>query len=95
MLGIVSVLLCCLVVGIVPGAVGVWLGIKGRAAAARGEATNGGLALAGIIISILGILIGLYFLVSFAVAFAQYGGWDGFWTYVQDEVERQQQLQVP
>jgi hypothetical protein len=91
-LGIVSVLLCCFVIGIVPGGIGLWLGIKGRGAAARGEASNGGLSLAGIIVSILGIVIGLYFLVSFAMGLAQYGGWDGFMEYVQSEVERQQQM---
>lgn len=91
-LGILSVLLCCFVVGVIPGVIGLWLGIKGRGAAARGEATNGGLSLAGIIVSILGIVLGLYILVSVVMGISQYGGWDGFMDYVQSEVERQQQM---
>lgn len=90
-LGIVSILTCCLVVGVIPGAIGIWLGIRGRGAAKRGEATNGGLSLTGIILGVLGVLAGLYFLVSIVVGIAQYGGWDGFLEYVQTEVERQQQ----
>ncbi|MBD7917010.1 DUF4190 domain-containing protein [Cellulomonas sp. Sa3CUA2] len=91
-LGILSIVLCCFVVGVVPGAIGIWLGIKGRGAAARGEASNGGLALTGIILSVLGILAGLYFLVSYGVLINEYGGWDGFMEYLQEEMERQQQL---
>ncbi|GIG39468.1 DUF4190 domain-containing protein [Cellulomonas phragmiteti] len=91
-LGIVSLGLCCVVVGLVPGAIGIWLGIKGRAAASRGEASNGGLALTGIILSVLGVLAGLYFLVSYGVLMNQYGGWDGFVEYLQQEMERQQQM---
>ena len=93
-LGILSIVLCCLVVGIVPGAIGVWLGFKGRSAAARGEASNGGMALAGIILGIVGILASLYMIISLSIGLAEYGGLDGFLQYVEDEVERQQ-LQAP
>ena len=94
-LGIVSVALCCLVIGVVPGAFGIWLGIRGRQAVARGQATNGGVALTGIILSVIGILVGLYFLLSFALLINQQGGWDGFVQYVEEQAQVQDQLSTP
>ncbi|GGT39908.1 hypothetical protein GCM10010271_49900 [Streptomyces kurssanovii] len=59
-LGILSVCLFCLygVVAIVLGILALIFGILGRKRAQRGEATNGGMALAGIILGVCGIVIG-------------------------------------
>lgn len=59
-LGILSVCLFCLygVVAIVLGVLALIFGIVGRKRAQRGEATNGGMALAGIILGVCGIVIG-------------------------------------
>lgn len=92
-LGILSIVLCC--VGWLPGIPAVILGFLGRSAASRGEATNRGMALAGVILGAIGLVIGLYWLISFVATMAEYGGWDGFTDYLQDEIERQQQLQTP
>lgn len=63
-LGILSICLFCLygVVGIVLGILAVIFGVVGRKRAARGEATNGGQALSGIIMGSIGIAIGALFL---------------------------------
>ncbi|MEO6881456.1 MAG: DUF4190 domain-containing protein [Mycobacteriaceae bacterium] len=58
-LGIVSIPAGFIVVGIVFGIAAVVLGFLGRSRVKRGEANNGGLAIAGIITGILGILIGV------------------------------------
>ncbi|GAA3376272.1 DUF4190 domain-containing protein [Streptomyces sannanensis] len=57
-LGIVSVVLFCLYgFQIILGILAVIFGVLGRNRAKRGEATNGGMALAGIILGALGILV--------------------------------------
>jgi hypothetical protein len=60
-LGILSICLFCLygVVGIILGTLALIFGILGRKRAQRGEATNGGMALAGIITGSIGLVIGL------------------------------------
>lgn len=60
-LGILSVCLFCMygVVAIVLGVLALIFGVLGRKRAQRGEATNGGMALAGIILGSVGIVIGL------------------------------------
>ncbi|HET6856802.1 MAG TPA: DUF4190 domain-containing protein [Streptomyces sp.] len=60
-LGILAVCLFCLwgVVSIILGLLAVIFGIVGRKRVARGEATNNGMALAGIITGAIGILLGL------------------------------------
>ncbi|MER7663381.1 MULTISPECIES: DUF4190 domain-containing protein [unclassified Streptomyces] len=60
-LGILSVCLFCLygVVAIVLGVLALIFGILGRKRVQRGEATNGGMALSGIILGSVGIVIGL------------------------------------
>ncbi|MEU0369470.1 DUF4190 domain-containing protein [Streptomyces sp. NPDC006283] len=67
-LGILSVCLFCLygVVGIVLGVLALIFGILGRKRAQRGEATNGGMALAGIILGACGIVIGAVFIALIA-----------------------------
>jgi hypothetical protein len=59
-LGILSVCLFCLygIVAVVLGVLALIFGILGRKRAQRGEATNGGMALAGIILGVCGIVIG-------------------------------------
>ncbi|AXG80573.1 DUF4190 domain-containing protein [Streptomyces paludis] len=58
-LGIISVVGFCLWgLNIVIGILALVFGIIGRRRAGRGEATNGGMALAGIILGIVGIVIG-------------------------------------
>ncbi|WP_267244580.1 DUF4190 domain-containing protein [Streptomyces sp. PR69] len=59
-LGILSVCLFCLygIVGLILGVLALIFGILGRKKAQRGEATNGGMALAGIILGSIGMLLG-------------------------------------
>ncbi len=64
-LGIVSIPAGFVVVGIVFGIAAVVFGFLGRGRVKRGEANNGGLAIAGIVTGILGILIGAGVLVFF------------------------------
>lgn len=62
-LGIVSIPAGGIVFGIVFGILAVVLGVLGQGRVKRGEANNGGLALAGIVTGSLGILISLGILV--------------------------------
>ncbi len=57
MLGVLGLLSSWLVVGGLLGIVAVVLGFIGRGRAKRGEATNGGMALAGIITGALAVLV--------------------------------------
>ncbi|MFF6998098.1 DUF4190 domain-containing protein [Streptomyces sp. NPDC008313] len=67
-LGIVAAVVFCLwPLAIVLGVLGVVFGALGRARARRGEATNGGQALAGIICGAVGIALGAALLVMFFV----------------------------
>ncbi|MFF8846967.1 DUF4190 domain-containing protein [Streptomyces sp. NPDC015127] len=67
-LGILSVCLFCLygIVGIILGVLALIFGILGRKRAQRGEATNGGMALSGIILGSIGIALGLIFIALIA-----------------------------
>lgn len=56
-LGVLSIVTGLFVIGGLFGLIGLILGFLGRGKAKRGEAGNGGIALAGIITSILGMLI--------------------------------------
>lgn len=56
-LGILSLVSWFLLVGGIFGVIAVVLGVLGRARAGRGEATNGGMALAGILTGALGVLL--------------------------------------
>ncbi|MEV6962404.1 DUF4190 domain-containing protein [Streptomyces sp. NPDC051207] len=61
-LGIVSAAVFCLwPVAIVAGVLAVIFGVVGRAKASRGEATNAGQALAGIICGVAGLVLGVGF----------------------------------
>ncbi len=67
MLGILSIVTGLVGVGIVLGIIGLVLGIIGRKRAKRGEATNGGAALGGIITSIIGSLVSIAMIVFVVV----------------------------
>lgn len=56
-LGIIAILFGWLVVGAVPGILAIAFGVIGRKRASRGEASNGGLATAGLVCGIIGTLI--------------------------------------
>lgn len=66
-LGIISIVTGLFVIGALFGLIGLILGIVGRKKANRGEASNGGAALAGIITSSLGILIAIGVLIVTAL----------------------------
>ncbi|HEY9439203.1 MAG TPA: DUF4190 domain-containing protein, partial [Streptomyces sp.] len=76
-LGIVSVVgFCMWGLAIVPGVIALILGIIGRGRAKRGEATNGGMALAGIILGSIGMAIGAAFLAFLIYGITQSDGSD-------------------
>jgi hypothetical protein len=58
--------------GVIGGIVAVVLGIAGRGRVKRGEANNGGVAIAGIALGLLAVVVGLAFIAL----------WAGFWQYV-------------
>jgi hypothetical protein len=62
--------------GVILGIVAVVLGFVGRARVKKGEANNGGIALAGIILGVLGIVIGLAFIKVWLGVFDEVGGGD-------------------
>ena len=64
--------------GIILGIVAVILGFAGRARARRGEATNGGVALAGIIVGVIAVVAGLAFVAFWVGLFNQVGAGDYF-----------------
>jgi hypothetical protein len=59
--------------GIVLGIVAVILGFVGRGRVRRGEATNGGVATAGIVLGVLGIIAGLIFVAIWVGLFKEVG----------------------
>lgn len=62
-LGILSVVIfCAWGLGIILGTLALIFGILGRKRANRGEANNGGMALAGIILGPIGIVVSITFL---------------------------------
>lgn len=74
-LGIIGLLLAFIpvigVLGALLGIVGVILGAMARGKVKRGQATNGGMALTGIILSILAILVTIAYVVLAALFFNQ------------------------
>lgn len=69
-LGILSLVTWFLLIGGVFGVVAVVLGALGRGKAKRGEASNGGMALAGIVTGALGILLTVLVVVGVAALFS-------------------------
>lgn len=73
-LGLLSVItLVTFPIGIVLALLAVVLGIIGRRRVKRGEATNGGAALAGLILGVLSLLIGAAILALFGFAASMFG----------------------
>lgn len=64
--------------GIILGIVAVVIGFAARGRVRRGEANNGGVALAGIILGFIAIIIGLVFIVIYVYAFKEVGAGDYF-----------------
>jgi hypothetical protein len=74
-LGVLAVVTSITVVGgVVLGIAALVLGIIGRQRATRGDATNGGVALAGIITGVIGALLSIVLVVLGAAAFFGIGG---------------------
>lgn len=66
-LGIAGLLTSIFGIGVIFGILGIVFGILGRGRAKRGEADNGGLALAGIITGALGVLVAALAIAGFAL----------------------------
>jgi len=60
--------------GIIGGIVAVILGVIGRGRAKRGEANNGGVALAGVILGVISIIVSLAFIPIYVGLFKDIGG---------------------
>ncbi len=74
---IVGLVLCWSVVGgVIAGVVAVILGFLGRGRVKRGEADNGGIAIAGIVLGFLSIVVGLVFIAIWVGVFNVVGGGD-------------------
>lgn len=68
-LGILSILSSLtLLFGVITGVLGIIFGGLGRAKAKRGEATNGGMALAGLLCGAAGLLVSVLLIVAIVVA---------------------------
>ncbi len=74
LIGLVSSI--TIVGGILLGIVAVILGFAGRARAKRGEATNGGVALAGVIVGVLALVAGLLAIAIWVGIFNEVGAGD-------------------
>ena len=74
-LGVLALLLCWTVVGgVVLGIAAIVLGVLGRGRAKRGEADNGGLAVAGAVLGLLGLLASVALVVAGASFLASDSG---------------------
>lgn len=81
--------------GIVLGVVAVILGFLGRGRAKRGEATNGGVAMAGIVLGVLGVVVGIV-AIALTVVFAREVGAGDLFDCLQqagNDTEAQQQCE--
>lgn len=76
-IAILGLVFCWSVIGgVVLGVVAVIIGIVGRGRAKRGEATNGGVALAGILLGVLAVIVSLAFVFIWIGVFSEVGGTD-------------------
>jgi hypothetical protein len=76
-LAIVGLVLCWTVAGgIILGLCAVIIGFVARGRVTHGEATNGGVAIAGIVLGILAIIVSLVFIPIYIAAFQEVGGGD-------------------
>lgn len=69
---------CTVAGGVIGGALAVVLGLVARGRVKRGEATNGGVALTGVILGALAVVAGLAFIAVWAGLFDQIGARDYF-----------------
>ena len=73
-LAIIGLLLCFTVAGgVILGIAAVVMGLVGRGRAKRGEANNGGVALAGVVLGFLSIVAGLVFIPIYIYIFRETG----------------------
>jgi len=76
-LGIVAIIASITVIGgVVLGIIAIVLGFIGRSRAKKGQATNGGVALAGIITGAVGLVLSIVLVVAGAALFFGSGGSD-------------------
>jgi hypothetical protein len=74
-LGIVAIIASITVIGgVVLGIVAIVLGFIGRSRAKKGQATNGGVTLAGIITGAIGLVLSIVLVVAGAALFFGSGG---------------------
>lgn len=75
--GVLAIVASITVVGgVVPGLIAIVLGFIGRSRAKKGQATNGGVALAGIITGAVGVVLSIVLVVAGAAIFFGSGGSD-------------------
>ena len=79
--------------GFILAIVGIILGFLGRGRAKRGEATNGGVAVAGIILGVLGIVVSSALIALGVWGFVKVGGGDYFDCMRQAGTDQSAQLQ--
>jgi hypothetical protein len=76
-LAVIGLVFCWTVLGgVVLGVVAVIIGIVGRGRAKRGEATNGGVAMAGILLGVLAVIVSIAFVFIWIGVFSEVGGTD-------------------
>lgn len=76
-IAIVGLLFCWTVAGgVVLGVLAAILGIVGYGKAKRGQATNAGIAIAGIVLGALSVVVGLVFIPIWIGVFSEVGGTD-------------------
>lgn len=76
-IAIVGLLFCWTVAGgVVLGVLAAILGIVGYGKAKRGQATNAGIAIAGIVLGALSVIVGLVFIPIWIGVFSEVGGTD-------------------
>lgn len=61
-LGVIGLVTSLFVLGIVPGVLAIVFGALGRGRAARREASNGGMAVAGIVLGVLAVIASIVFI---------------------------------
>ncbi|MGH3744175.1 MAG: DUF4190 domain-containing protein [Mycobacteriales bacterium] len=65
-LGVIGLVTSFFVLGIVPGVLAIVFGSLGRGRAKRREASNGGMAIAGIVLGVLAVIAGIVFIGVYA-----------------------------
>ena len=77
MIAIIGLVFCWTVAGgVILGLIAVIIGFVARGRVKRGEATNGGVAIAGIVLGFLAIIVSLVFIPIWIGVFGEVGGTD-------------------